>query len=289
MRSSIEYCGLIGDLNTSALIGKRGSLVWLCWPDFDSEACFASLLGTKANGEWSLSPKAFSRVKRRYLPRTLIIETTYTLHAGSIVSVTDFMTIRNSHSCVVRIVRGIAGQSLVRTSFSPRFDYGSRVSRIQGKGKNGWSIVCGPHRLTLRSNAPMDRDKSSLESEWLVKEGETYYFTLQYSNSYTDKEPPAISPKTAQHETARFWRNWIAQNEYDGPYREQVERSLITLKALTYAPSGGFVAAPTTSLPEKVGGVRNWDYRFCWLRDATFSLQAFIECGFNRDTRAWLS
>ncbi|HEX4424272.1 MAG TPA: glycoside hydrolase family 15 protein [Terriglobales bacterium] len=287
-RSDIKHGGLIGDLHTAALIGKRGSLMWLCWPNFDSEACFASLLGTKGNGEWSLSPKEPSRVKLRYLPRTLILETTYSLHSGSVVSVTDFMTIRHKYSCVVRIVRGIAGEGLVRTFFSPRFDFGSRKSRIEGNRKSGWSIVCGPHRLTMRSNAPMESDKNSLEAEWLVKEAETYYFTLQYSDFYTDKEPPAVSPKTAQHKTAHFWSNWISQSQYRGPYREPVERSLITLKALTYAPSGAFCAAPTTSLPEKVGGVRNWDYRFCWLRDTTFSLQGLIECGFTKEARAWL-
>lgn len=149
-------------------------------------------------------------------------------------------------------------------------------------------MVCGPHRLTLRTNVPIDSDKSNLETEWTVTKGETYYFTVQYSNSYSDHEPPAISPNRAQQETARFWRNWIAQNKYYGPYKKELERSLITLKALTYAPSGGFCAAPTTSLPEKIGGVRNWDYRFCWLRDTTFSLQGLMECGFIHEARNWL-
>lgn len=285
----MAHSGLIGDLHTAALIGDRGALVWLCWPDFDSEACFASLLGTKANGEWSLAPTASSQTKRRYLPRTLILETTYSLNSGSVATTTDFMTIRDRHSCLVRIVRGIEGRSLFRTSFSPRFDYGSRNARIEGDRKTGWSIVCGPHRLILRSNLPLRPDENSLKCEWVVKKGETYYFTLQYTNFYTDKVPPRISPRAVQQRTACFWRNWVSQNQYRGPYQEAVERSLITLKALTYAPSGGFCAAPTTSLPEKIGGVRNWDYRFCWLRDTSFSLRGMMECGFTDEARSWLS
>ena len=176
----------------------------------------------------------------------------------------------------------------MRTRFAPRFDYGSGKPRIEPKGSGHWSVVSGPHRLTLRSTAPMAPDSHDLAAEWPVRFGDTHYFTLQYSNSYLEQEPPQISPESAQKKTARHWRKWIAGSRYRGPYREAVERSLITLKALTYRPSGGLVAAPTASLPEKIGGIRNWDYRFCWLRDSTFSLQALTECGFYEEARAWL-
>ena len=286
--SKIEGYALIGDLHTAALISKKGTLAWLCWPLFDSEACFAKLLGTEEHGAWALSPKKSRNVTRRYIPGTLIVETIYSQPAGVVASVTDFMTIRDGSSCLVRIVRGVAGSCRMKTVFSPHFDYGAAEPRIDASVKDCWNAICGPHRLTLRSNIPLRDDDNRLTAEWTVKEGKSSYFTLQYSNSYSDREPPPVSAGAAQRETTRFWRKWIAQNKYRGPYRSQVERSLITLKALTYAPSGGFVAAPTTSLPEKLGGIRNWDYRFCWLRDTTFCLQGLLECGFEDDARAWL-
>lgn len=288
MRSHIEDHALIGDLHTSALISNRGTLSWLCLPHFDSEACFASLLGTNEQGEWSLSPKTFRRVDQRYLPGTLIVETTYTQHSGAVASVTDFMTVQNGLSSVVRIVRGIKGIIRFRSAFCPRFDYGAGRPRIAFKGKTGWCVVSGPHRLTLRSNVELRCGKGNLEGDWSAKSGKSYYFTLQYDTAYSGKEPAMFSPHAAQQQTARDWKKWITQSKYRGPHRSQVERSLITLKALTYAPSGGLVAAPTTSLPEKVGGVRNWDYRFCWLRDTTFSLECLLECGLMEDARAWL-
>ena len=288
----IEDYALIADLHSAALISRHGSLRWLCWPDFDSDACFASLLGSEAHGFWSISPKSTGRIERRYIPGTLIVETTYSQTSGAVVSVTDFMTIGAKYSCVVRIVRGIKGRSRVRTVFSPRFDYGAVKPSIEARGRGSWSVVSGPHRLTLRSDAPLSNSEGNLVADWSLKNRESYYFTLQYSNSYSQDEPPVVSAKGAQQKTTRFWRDWIAQSKYRGKYREQVERSLLTLKAVTYAPSGGFVAAPTTSLPEKPGGIRNWDYRFCWLRDTAFSLQGWLECGFRQDARAclgWLS
>jgi GH15 family glucan-1,4-alpha-glucosidase len=289
MKSDISKLALIGNLQTAALVSRSGTISWQCWPDFDSEACFAGLLGTDANGEWSLSVKKAKRIKQTYQPGTLIVESLQTQIAGGAVLVTDFMTVRRrQHSSLVRIVRGVAGKAQVQTTLSPRFDYGAGQPRIARKGKNKWEVVSGPHRLTLRSNVELTPGKGNLHADWSVNKDETYYFTLQYSNSFADEEPPALSARTAQQQTARFWRKWIARSEYHGPYREQVERSLITLKALTYAPSGGFVAAPTTSIPEKIGGVRNWDYRFCWLRDTTFSLQGLVECGFQEEARAWL-
>ncbi len=282
-----EY-GLIGDLHTAGLVGKNGSLAWLCWPIFDSEACFASLLGTKAHGVWSLAPRRVQGAEQRYLEGTLILQTTFTQSARQLVRVTDFMPIDDSQSCVVRIVLGLKGKSQFQSVFLPRFDYGAGEPRVELTRAKCWTVVSGPHRLTLRSNAPLATKNGGLSGKWSVRAGECYWFTLQYSNSYSQKPPPSVHPQGALCSTTHFWRKWISKSNYRGRYKEQVERSLITLKALTYQPSGGFVAAPTTSLPEKIGGIRNWDYRFCWLRDTTFSLQGLLECGFEKDARAWL-
>jgi len=284
----IDGYALVGDLHTAALISDCGSLNWLCWPDFDSEACFARLLGGRAHGFWSISRTTTGKIARRYLPGTLIVETTYSESTGAVASVTDFMTIREKHSCLVRVVRGIKGRSGMSTLFSPRFDYGAVDPRITAQGKGAWNIISGPHRLTLRTDVRLRCEEETLAADWSLRAGRSYYFTLQYSNSYSDKPPKPVQAERALEETARFWKRWTTRNRYRGPYREQVERSLITLKALTYAPSGGFVAAPTASLPEKIGGIRNWDYRYCWLRDTTFSLQGLLECGFEEEARAWL-
>ncbi len=284
----IDSYALVGDLHTAALISKCGSLNWLCWPDFDSEACFARLLGSSSHGFWSISPTTTRTIERRYLPGTLIVETTYSEATGAVASVTDFMTIREKHSCLIRVVRGIKGRSRMTTLFSPRFDYGSVAPRITAQGKAAWNIISGPHNLTLRTDVRLRCEKETLAADWSLHAGKSYYFTLQYSNSFSDRTPKLVHAESALEETARFWKRWTTHNQYRGPYREQVERSLITLKALTYAPSGGFVAAPTASLPEKIGGIRNWDYRFCWLRDTTFSLQGLLECGFEEEARAWL-
>jgi GH15 family glucan-1,4-alpha-glucosidase len=286
--STIDEFGLIGDLRSAALISKKGTLAWLCWPMFDSEACFAGLLGKEEHGVWSLSPEKIRSVKRRYIPGTLIIETVYTQSTGVVASVTDFMMTGGKNSCLVRIVRGLAGSCRMKTVFSPRFDYGTARPRIDASVKNCWNAVSGPHRLTLQSDVSFHCGDGRLSAVWTARKGNSYHFTLQYSNSYSDRKPPLVSAEAAQRHTTRFWRKWIAQSKYRGPFRKQVERSLVTLKALTYAPSGGLVAAPTTSLPEKIGGIRNWDYRFCWLRDSTFSLQGLMECGFVDEARAWL-
>jgi GH15 family glucan-1,4-alpha-glucosidase len=285
----IDGYALIGDLHTAALINQSGSLNWLCWPDFDSEACFARLLGSSSHGFWSISPTTTGKIERRYLPGTLIVETTYTQSTNEVASVTDFMTIRKKHSCLIRVVRGIKGRSRMTTLCSPRFDYGAVAPRITARGKGAWNIVSGPHRLTLRTDVDLRCEKETLAADWSLQAGKTHYFTLQYTNSYSDVLPKPVQAERALEQTARFWKRWTSCSRYRGHYREQVERSLITLKALTYAPSGGFVAAPTASLPEKIGGIRNWDYRFCWLRDTTFSLQGLLECGFEEEARAWLS
>jgi GH15 family glucan-1,4-alpha-glucosidase len=279
--------GLIGDRRTAALINKQGSLDWLCWPDFDSEACFASLVGSRANGNWLLAPTKKASSQRRYIASTNVLESTYEVGAGNQVTVTDFMPVHTKTSAVVRIVRGVRGQAGMQTLLAPRFDYGCAKPRL-AKKDDCWDAVVGPNRLTLRSNVPLQSKEGDLAASWMVRAGEVYFFTLQHSGSYGAAQPEPLSAVTAQQETEEFWKNWASRNTYRGPYKDHVERSLLILKALTYAPSGGFVAAPTTSLPEKVGGIRNWDYRFCWLRDTTFSLLGLEHCGYRQDARAWL-
>jgi len=281
--------GLIGDLGTVALISRNGDLSWLCWPDFDSEACFASLLGTDDNGVWSLAPKSFKTSERRYLPGTLVLETTYTQMFGATITVTDLMPRREGHSCAMRIVRGIKGRTVMRTCFAPRFDYGNAQPRLEQTGDKTWSAVAGPHRLVLRSNVDLRCENGDLTAEWRVMEGDIHFFTLQHGNSYKEPEPSPRDALRAEEETVYYWGKWSSQSAYRGPYKEAVERSLLTLKALTDGSSGGFVAAPTTSIPEKVGGVRNWDYRFCWLRDTTFCLLGLIHCGYTEEAKAWLN
>ncbi len=300
MAETIDAYGMIGDLRTAALVSSSGSLDWICWPDFDSQACFASLIGSAANGRWTLGPKSAKKSERRYVPGTHVLETTHTASSGARVTVTDFMVAGDahpvshpgSHSTVVRIVRGVTGRSRMVTCLAPRFDYGHAQSTLKkiedGAEGETWTAITGPHRLVLRSNAPLDSRAGDIFADWVVKEGETYFFTLQHSNSYLEPVPAAVSAEGAQRDTVAYWQNWISRATYRGPYREAVERSLLTLKALTSSDSGGFVAAPTTSLPEKPGGIRNWDYRFCWLRDTTFSLLGLLHCGFDEDARAWL-
>ena len=288
MNENIEAFGLIGDTGTAALISLKGNLAWLCWPDFDSEACFANLVGTEENGQWTLGPQSSRSTTRRYLPGTLVLETTHKQLLGATVTVTDFMPKRNGHSCVIRIVRGVKGSVRMSTLLAPRFDYGTAQPRLEQKEANCWNSVAGPHRLVVRSNVPLKEKDGDLTADWVAEAGESYFFVLQHSTSYKDPEPMPIDALQAERDTVEYWKKWISQSTYRGQYKEAVDRSLLTLGALTYSDSGGIVAAPTTSLPEKVGGIRNWDYRFCWLRDTTFSLLALTHCGFEDEARAWL-
>lgn len=288
MGENIQAYGLIGDTGSAALISAKGNLSWLCWPDFDSEACFASLIGTEENGQWSLGPKLSRASTRRYLPGTMVLETTHTQLFGAKVTVTDFMPKRDGYSCVIRIVRGIKGRTRMSTCLAPRFDYGTAQPRIEQIEADCWNAIAGPHRLVVRSNVLLQEQDGDLTADWVAKAGETYFFILQHSTSYKNAEPPPRDALEAERETIQYWSEWISQSTYKGHYKQTVDRSLLTLAALTYADSGGFVAAPTTSLPEKVGGIRNWDYRFCWLRDTTFSLLALTHCGYTGEAKAWL-
>ncbi len=288
MNEKIDAYGLIGDLGTAALVSDKGNLRWLCWPDFDSQACFASLIGTNKNGYWSLAPKSFRASSRRYVDDTLVLETTYTQSSGAVVAVTDFMPVRDGHSCVARIVKGTKGSTRMSMCLAPRFDYGSAQPRIERQPDGSWNAVTGPHRLALRSNVELRCEEGDLTAEWMAKAGVSYFFVLQHSISYGEPPPAPVDARQALDATLAHWRKWSSRSTYHGRYKRAVERSLLTLKALTYAQTGAFVAAPTTSLPEKVGGTRNWDYRFCWLRDSTFSLLGLLHCGHSEEARAWL-
>jgi GH15 family glucan-1,4-alpha-glucosidase len=285
---TLEQLAMIGDTRTAGLIGEQGNLEWLCWPDFDSEACFASLIGSNDNGCWTLAPAAHTSVSRRYLPGTLVLETTYTRPFGASVTVTDFMPVGTVRSTVIRNVRCHKGRFRMRTRFAPRFDYGSAQPLLQRQPAGCWNAVAGPLRLTLHSNVPMRLEGVDLVADWIIAAGANQFFTLQQSNSYMDAEPGQPDAERLEQEATRHWETWSAQSTYKGTYKTAVNRSLLTLKALTYSASGGYVAAPTTSLPEKVGGIRNWDYRFCWLRDTTFSLLGLLHCGYREEARDWL-
>jgi GH15 family glucan-1,4-alpha-glucosidase len=285
MALRIEDYAMIGDCRTAALVGRDGSIDWLCWPRFDSAACFAALLGTVDNGRWVIAPlqPAF-KVTRRYLPGTLVLETEFETDTGR-VSVIDFMaTTAGSH--LVRIVFGRCGRVALRTELVMRLNYGATVPWVDRLDDGALNAIAGPERLVLRSPAALRGEDLQTVGEFNVAVGECVPFVLSYGSSFQD--PPApIDAVAVLEQTQAFWRQWSDRCPEVGPWTEAVKRSLITLKALTYGPTGGILAAATTSLPERLGGVRNWDYRFCWLRDATFTLQAFMHLGYYDEARAW--
>jgi GH15 family glucan-1,4-alpha-glucosidase len=281
----IESYAVIGDCETAALVSLDGSIDWLCWPDFSSSACFARLLGSDENGRWSLAPAVqVEKRTRKYREHTLILETTFESADFAVVQI-DFMPIRGTNSDIVRIVKGIRGSAPMRMELSIRFDYGASVPWVTHRG-SGIQAIAGPDLVVLRTRAPLTGEDLTTISEFTVTAGETVEFVLSYGRSHLHA-PRAIDAIEAMEETQSFWEEWAAACTYKGPYRDAVERSLITLKALTYRPTGGIVAAVTTSLPEQLGGPRNWDYRYCWLRDATFTLLAFMNGGFYREAKAW--
>jgi GH15 family glucan-1,4-alpha-glucosidase len=286
MASRIEDYALIGDCETAALVGKDGSIDWLCWPRFDSNACFTALLGTPEHGRWKLAPAtAPSKVLRQYREDTLILETEFETAQGSITLV-DFMPLREKHSDLVRLVRGRKGRVEMRMELVLRFDYGEIVPWVTRLHDGALRAVAGPNLAVLRTPASMRGEDLKTVSEFTVQEGETVPFVLTYGESHLNT-PRAIDAEKALCQTEAFWKNWTRTCSYEGPYADAVKRSLITLKALTYWPTGGITAAPTTSLPECLGGQRNWDYRFCWLRDATLTLQALIQAGYYDEASEW--
>jgi GH15 family glucan-1,4-alpha-glucosidase len=285
MPAAICDYALIGDCETAALVSREGSIDWLCLPRFDSPACFAALLGTPENGRWQLKPKAKAHIVRRYRPHTLVLETDFQTSEGK-VTLTDFMPLGEAHRRLIRIVRGRSGRVRMAMDLAIRFDYGLTIPWVT-RNESDLSAIAGPHRLILRTPVPVHGEDFHTVSEFMVKAGETVYFELLYADSFRSARPRSARIEASLRKTEKFWGRWAARCKYKGRWSEAVERSLITLKALTYAPTGGIVAAPTTSLPEKPGGSLNWDYRFCWLRDATFTLLALIHAGYHEEARRW--
>ena len=284
----LEDYGLIGDLQTAALVGRDGSIDWLCFPRFDSAACFAALLGTPANGRWLLAPDCrVDRVDRQYGRRSLVHELEFHTEHGR-VRVCDFMPPRGTDPDVVRIVEGVEGRVPMRMELVIRFDYGSIVPWVRRLADDTRVAVAGPDALAFRSSVPVRGENLSTVAEFTVEPGQRESFVLTWYPSHHDP-PRAITPANALEDTHAFWSEWLGRCGYRGRYAEAVFSSLTVLKALTYAPTGGLVAAPTTSLPEQLGGVRNWDYRYVWLRDASFALAALVEGGFVEEAGAWRS
>ena len=285
----IEDYALIGDCHTAALVGRDGSIDWLCLPRFDSEACFAALLGEHSHGHWQIAPAGEVRaVRRRYRADTLVLETDVETATGT-VRLIDFMPMADGRHNVMRIVTGLSGAVPMRLELVVRFDYGSIVPWV--RRVDGMLVAtAGPDTLEFLAAVPVHGRNFGTVAEFVVREGQRLPFTLNYRPSH-ETSSPAIDAEWALQATERAWHEWSARCTFQGPWRAAVMRSLVTLKALTYAPTGGIVAAPTTSLPEQWGGVRNWDYRYCWLRDATFTLNTLLLCGYRdeaRDWRAWL-
>jgi GH15 family glucan-1,4-alpha-glucosidase len=286
LSSRIEDYGLIGDCETAALVGRDGSIDWLCWPAFDSDACFAALLGTNRNGRWLIEPaEEVTTSSRRYWDDTLILETRFET-ANGVVALIDFMPPRGNASDVVRLVRGVRGKVKLQMQLVIRFGFGTDIPWVRRTEDGALLAIAGPDMTVLRTPVETRGEDLTTVANFEVNEGETIPFVLTYGPSHLHLPEP-INPVQALEDTEKFWTDWCSRSTYDGEHRDLVMRSLITLKALTYELTGGIVAAPTTSLPEKLGGSRNWDYRFCWLRDATFTLLALMNSGYTEEALAW--
>ncbi|MDX3694824.1 glycoside hydrolase family 15 protein [Streptomyces europaeiscabiei] len=288
----IEDYALIGDMQTATLVRRDGTADWLCLPRFDSSAVFAGLLGTEEHGYWRVGPACDTdeprpaAARRRYRGDSLVLEMEWDTPTGT-VRVVDFMPARDGHAPqLIRIVEGVSGRVAMRSALRMSFGYG-RVTpwlqRIDGRPV----AVAGPDAMWLDTDAETYSDGKTTFADFTVSPGERVAFTLTWQSAHTPSAPSKPDPEEELESVEKFWADWVGQCSYDGPWRESVIRSLITLKALTYAPTGGIVAAPTTSLPEEVGGVRNWDYRFCWLRDSAITLNALLRTGYRGEARAW--
>jgi GH15 family glucan-1,4-alpha-glucosidase len=281
----IEDYAIVGDLHTAALIATDGSVDWLCLPHFDSPACFAALVDSPEAGRWLLAPISGGVcTSRRYRPGTLILETEWESRQGH-VRVTDFMPPRDEVVDFVRIVEGLRGSVRMYGELALRFDYGAVVPWVR-RDKRGIRAVAGPDAAYLSTRAPVRGQDMRTVSDFTVRVGERVPFVLTWTPSHMPRPRP-VNPESALQDTDAYWTEWSGRSQAAGPYREVIQRSLITLKALTYAPTGGIVAAPTTSLPEQIGGPRNWDYRYCWLRDATLTLQSLLAAGYTEEAAAW--
>ena len=286
MTSSIEDYGLIGDCETAALVSKDGSIDWLCWPRFDSGACFSALLGNANNGRWRIVPAGDNaRITRRYRPNTLILETSFVTATGE-VTLIDFLPLRAQASHLVRLVVGKRGTVPMSTELIIRFDYGASIPWVRQTESGDLLAISGPDMLVLRTTVKLRGEQLTTVGEFTVSAGQTVPFVLMHVPSHLPAPDP-VDAQDALRRTQAFWEDWASIHKSTGTYADSVSRSLITLKALTYAPTGGIVAAPTTSLPEWIGGTRNWDYRFCWLRDATLTLLAFMNAGYYDEARCW--
>jgi GH15 family glucan-1,4-alpha-glucosidase len=286
MAERIEDYALVGDLQTAALVGRTGSVDWLPFPRFDSSSCFGALLGGREHGRWLVAPTSGGpATDRRYREGTLVLESEWRTRDGT-VRLIDFMPQRETMPDIVRIVEGVDGAVEMRTELVLRLDYGSVVPWMRRLDERSLLGVGGPDALLLRTPIDLQPDGMTHTARFTVRAGERVPFTLTWFPSH-ERLPKVVDAERALADTERLWHQWISACGYEGGYGEAVHRSLIVLKALTYAPTGGIVAAPTTSLPERIGGERNWDYRFCWLRDATFTLYALLNAGFTQEAGAW--
>jgi GH15 family glucan-1,4-alpha-glucosidase len=286
MRTPIEDYGMIGDGQTAALVGKNGSIDWLCWPTFDSDACFASLLGGQSNGFWLITPnEEIKSVKRRYRPDTLILETTFVTESGQ-VTLIDFMPPNGSVSHLVRIARCDEGEVRMCMELMLRFGYGATTPWVTRLDDGTMRAVAGPDMVTLRTPTPFRGENFKTVAMFTLAKGRSVPFVLSYGPSHLELPSPVDAHEALEH-CETFWRDWTATTKAEGPYKDAIVRSLITLKGLVYRPSGGIVAAPTTSLPEQFGSERNWDYRLCWLRDSTLTLLAMMNAGIYDEAAAW--
>ncbi len=286
MSGRIEDYALIGDTRTAALVGSNGSIDWFCVPRFDAPACFAALLGDERNGSWRIAPADESATSSRaYRDRTLVLETTFVTSTGS-VRIVDCMLMGAPTPRIRRVVEGIAGSVAMKMDYAVRFDYGSIVPWVR-RVDGGLLAVAGPDALFLTSDVEPEPDGERHVAAFDVAAGDRILFELAYFASFEERPPEVRMSDDALDSTVDAWRSWSAACTYDGPYKDAMLRSLLTLRALTYAPTGGIVAAATTSLPEQLGGIRNWDYRFCWLRDATLTLYALLSGGYTDSASAW--
>jgi GH15 family glucan-1,4-alpha-glucosidase len=286
MPSRIEDYALLGDCETAALVGKDGSIDWLCWPRFDSGACFAALLGTPEHGRWRIAPASGAvATRRRYREGTMILETDFETPDGA-VTLIDFMPLRGTCSDLVRTVVGTRGRVTMTMELILRFDYGSIVPWVSRLPDGRVRAIGGPDMVVLRTDVSVRGEGLTTVADFTVAAGERTSFVLTYTPSHEDP-PQSVDPDKALADTEAFWTDWNRRSTYDGEWRGAVSRSLLTLKALTYRPTGGIVAAPTTSLPEQLGGTRNWDYRYCWLRDATLTLLTMMDAGYFDEAASW--
>src|SRR5258708_10900894 len=281
----IEDYAFLSDTQTGALVSRDGCVDWLCLPRFDSGACFASLLGENKNGHWRFfTEEKIDKISRRYRGDTLILETEFETKSGA-VRLIDFMPPRGENPDIIRIVEGIRGEVAMQMELIIRFDYGRTIPWVR-KRHGGLEAIAGPDGLILRTPVKTRGEDMKTVANFTVKQGERVPFVLTWFQSH--KPPPrAITPDHALRDTETFWADWTKNFQWRGDWKDAVLRSVIALKGLTYAPTGGLVAAATTSLPEEIGGVRNWDYRYCWLRDASFTLFSMMQVGYREEAKSW--